>query len=343
MTYNAALLQALAAGEPVSGEALGRALGTSRSAVWKGIRRLGELGLEIEARPGRGYRLAAPLELLDAARIRAGLPAAVAARIGCLEVLPETSSTNAHVLAADRPLGELVACLAEYQSAGRGRRGRRWLAAPGNAICLSVGGRLPAAPAEYAGLSTAVGVACAAALERAGVGTIGLKWPNDLLLDGGKLGGVLIELRGEAQGPATLAVGVGLNLRLGAAARAEIEAAGGWPPADLAHLGSAATGSLPGRNRLAAALLAAVAGCLAGGGDARGSRLDRNVLDGWRARDALRDRSVRISDAGAGTGADGTLAGTARGLDASGALVVETADGRRHRVTAGEATLRRTG
>lgn len=287
---------------------------------------------------------AALLEPLDAARIRAGLPAAVAARIGRLEVLAETDSTNDRVLAAGQPPGELVACLAEHQSAGRGRRGRRWLAAPGGGICLSVGGRLPGSAAQYAGLSTAVGVACAVALEAEGLGMIGLKWPNDLLLGGGKLGGVLIELRGEAQGPVTLAVGVGLNLRLEAAARAQIETAGGWPPADLAHLweaGAAAGMPVPGRNHLAAVLVAAVAECLAGAAGASGSRLEGAVLEAWRARDALRDRPVRIGNAGAGPG--GILAGIARGLDSSGALVLETADGVLHRVRAGEATLRMSG
>ena len=341
MSYNAALLRALAGGEPVSGEALGRALGTSRAAVWKGIRRLRALGLEVEARAGRGYRLAAPLELLDAARIRAGLPAAAATRIGRLEVMAETASTNARVLAAEEAPGELVACLAEYQSAGRGRRGRRWLAAPGSGICLSVGGRLPASPAAYAGLSTAVGVALASALEREGAGPIGLKWPNDLLLGGGKLGGVLIELRGEAQGPVTIAVGVGLNVQLGAAMRAEIEAAGGWPPAELAQAAAESGAPMPDRNRLAAVLVAALAGCLAGEPCAAESGLGRAVLEGWRARDALRDRPVRVSDAGGQPGA--ALAGIARGVDASGALVVETSDGARHRITAGEATLRMNG
>lgn len=327
MSYNAALLRALAPGERMSGEALGQALGISRAAVWKAVRRLGALGLEIEAQPGQGYRLAAPLELLDAGHIRRALPAAAAARIGTLEVLAETDSTNARVLAAARPVGELVACLAEYQAAGRGRRGRRWLAAPGGGICLSVGGRLPAAPSDYAALPTAVGVACAVALEREGVAGIRLKWPNDLLLGDGKLGGILIELRGESQGPATLAVGIGINMRLGDAARAEVAASGGLPPAQLCGGGA---GGIPGRNRLAAALIGAVAESLerAPGG------LSAEVLEGWRQRDALRDRPVRIDDAGAG------CAGIARGVDLSGALLLDAADGSRQRITAGEVSLR---
>ena len=329
MSYNSALLRALAPGQAVSGEALGRELGISRAAVWKAVRRLAALGLEIEALPGRGYRLLQPISLLDAAVIRAALPAEVSARVGVLEVLADTDSTNARVLAAERPVGELVVCLAEYQSAGRGRRGRHWLSPPGAGVCLSVGGRLPAAPSDYAALPTAVGVAGAAALEALGVPGIGLKWPNDLLLDGGKLGGILIELRGESQGPATISVGLGVNMWLGPGARAEIARSGGLPPADLAgRAGDAA----PERNTAAAALIAAIAGCL----DRAPEGLSDAVLSGWRQRDCLWGRAVRVEDAGAGR------VGIARGLDASGALLLETADGSRQRVTAGEVTLRPT-
>ena len=326
MSYNAALLRALAPGAPVSGEALGRELGISRAAVWKAVRRLVELGTPVTALPGRGYRLEKAFVPLREDAIRRALPSAVAGRVGVLEVLAETDSTNARVLAADRPVGELVICLAEYQSAGRGRRGRRWLAPPGAAICLSVGGRLPAAPSDYASLPTAVGVACAAALESFGVPGIGLKWPNDLLRGAGKLGGILIELRGEAQGPATVAVGIGLNVRLGEPTRAAVTAAGGVPPADLADL--ADEGGVD-RNALAATLAAAIAGCLA----RAPAGLGPDVLEGWRRRDVLRDRRVRVLDAGPGQ------AGIARGLDATGALLLDTEGGPR-RITAGEVSLR---
>lgn len=327
MNYNAALLRALAPGTPISGELLGRELGISRAAVWKAVRRLVALGLEVEALPGRGYRLAQPISLLDAGRIRASLPAGVAARIGLLEVLEETDSTNARVLAADRPIGELVACLAEYQCAGRGRRGRAWLSPPGAGICLSVGGRLPSAPSDYAALPTAVGVACAQALETLGVPGIGLKWPNDLLLDDAKLGGILIELRGESQGPATIAVGLGLNVRLDPGTRKAIVAAGGLAPADLS---GAPQGAMPERNALAAGLVAAIAGCL----EPAPAGLSDAVLAAWRQRDRLWGRVVRIDDAGPGR------VGIARGLDPSGALLLEGADGSCQRVTAGEVTLR---
>jgi BirA family transcriptional regulator, biotin operon repressor / biotin---[acetyl-CoA-carboxylase] ligase len=326
VNYNAELFRRLAAGRPVSGAALGRELGISRTAIWKAIGRLRDLGVELEATPGRGYRLAAPVTPLDPAAIRAGLPAGVAARIGRLEVLAETDSSNARVLATDRPVGELVACIAEFQSAGRGRRGRRWLAPPGAGLCLSVGGRLPAAPGDFAALAPAAGLACAEALEALGVPGIGLKWPNDLMLAGGKLAGILVELRGESQGPATVAIGIGLNFRLGAAAREAIEAERGLPPADLAG----AMPESPDRNQVAAALIGALAACLERAPEGLGAR----ALARWRQRDVLRDTPVRIVDGVPG------LRGVARGLDASGALWLETPDGRRHRVTSGEVSVR---
>ena len=325
MSFNLALLQALAPGEPVSGAALGRALGTSRTAVWKGIQRLVELGLEVEAKPGVGYRLAAPLELLDAARLQRALPAAARTRLARLDILAETDSTNSRILAAEASPGSLLACLAEYQSAGRGRHGRTWLAAPGHAVCLSVGGRMPAGPADFAALPPAVGLACAEALGRLGVPGVQLKWPNDLLLDGAKLGGILIELRGEAQGPATVAVGVGLNLRISARARAAIIAAGGLPPAALADTAPGA-----GRNEVAAMLLAAALEALA----RTPGTLDDEALAAWARRDALRDHAVRLETPGRAE------TGIARGIDATGALLLETAPGTLRRVTAGEVTLR---
>jgi BirA family transcriptional regulator, biotin operon repressor / biotin---[acetyl-CoA-carboxylase] ligase len=317
VTYNAALLRALASGRAVSGAALGRELGVSRAAVWKAVRRLVDLGLDIEALPGRGYRLARPLTLLDRDGVQAALPAGIAARLGVLEVLAETDSTNARVLAAERPVGELVACLAEYQSAGRGRRGRQWLSPPGAGICLSVGGRVPAAPSDYAALPTAVGVACAAALEALGVRGIGLKWPNDLLLDGGKLGGILIELRGESQGPATVAVGLGLNI----VARRR------------GHAGSIAStaGDCPRRTSRTWPGTRHRSAIRARGGAARSDRR----LPGARARGAERCGAVADGGSEIACGTGGTHRGcrrracrhSTRHSTASGALLLETAEG----------------
>jgi BirA family biotin operon repressor/biotin-[acetyl-CoA-carboxylase] ligase len=162
----------------------------------------------------------------------------------------EVDSTNTRLLAAPPPpLGRAVACICELQHAGRGRRGRRWIVPFGAGIALSVawtfsdGGALSA-------LSLAVGVAVSRALVRAGAHGVTLKWPNDIWLRDRKLGGVLIELRAEASGPAHVVIGVGINIDLPAAARREIEASG----VRVAAVADACTAA-PSRNVVAGAIL----------------------------------------------------------------------------------------
>jgi BirA family transcriptional regulator, biotin operon repressor / biotin---[acetyl-CoA-carboxylase] ligase len=234
-----------------------RALGISRAAVWKAVQPADRAGRRTSRPlPGRGYRLAEPLSLLDAGPIRAcvaGRRSRPASAV--LEVLPETDSTNARVLAAEHPVGELVACLAEYQSAGAaGAAGAGWRR-PAAGICLSVGGRLAAAPSDLPPAGRGRRRLCARRWRGWASPGVGLKWPNDLLLGGAKLGGILIELRGESHGPVTMAIGHRPEraARRGRARRDR--AAGGLPAADLA----AACGVAPERNRLAAALVAALA------------------------------------------------------------------------------------
>lgn len=326
MSLEHVLLDALAGGETVSGEVLARRLGVSRAAVWKAARRLEKLGVEIDAAAGEGYRLRTPVDRLDEAGIREGLSRPVLARLGRLEVLPVTDSTNDRAMAAARATGQFAVCIADYQSAGRGRQGRRWYSPPGAGICMSVAARVAEGPAFYAGLSLAVGVAAVQALEDAGVSGVGLKWPNDLLWSGRKLGGVLIELRGEAEGPSVIAVGLGLNHRLPAGARALLDDGVGLPPADLADI----CGDPPGRGMVAARLV-----------DRLARTLDQFAALGldpfaraWQRLDALHGSVVRAR----GGGRD--IVGVARGIDTTGALLVEDGAGTLVRVTGGDVSLR---
>lgn len=208
------LIRLLADGRLHSGEELAQALGLTRAAVWKLLHRLkGELGLALIAERGRGYRLARPIELLDDSRIRAALSPQTAAQLGGLAIHPVIDSTNAELMrqaAGGAPHGSV--CLAEYQTAGRGRRGRRWVSPFGANIYLSVLWRHAGAPATLSGLSLALGVALAETLSELGAQGLTLKWPNDLLWQGRKLAGVLIEISGESQGPCHLVAGIGLNL-----------------------------------------------------------------------------------------------------------------------------------
>ena len=221
-----ALLLRLAQG-PASGDALAREAGQTRAAVWKRIRGLRQAGLPIEARPGVGYALAGPVDLLDAGRIRQALPAAVSAGIDTLEVAWSLDSTNSELLRRG-PQGQGVqVLLAERQSGGRGRRGRAWASPLAANLYLSVARGFEGGLARLGGLSLVAGVAVAEALRVLGAVEAGLKWPNDVVVVEGdglrKLGGILVEGGGEHAGPARAVIGIGLNVRMPEAAAVGID------------------------------------------------------------------------------------------------------------------------
>ena len=303
----------LADGRFHSGQELAGSLKVSRSAVWKAVGTLRALSAEVEAVRNRGYRRLAAGEPLDAARIRAQLAGAARKRVALLEAVWSIASTNSALLARSGPRsGTSEVLLAEYQSAGRGRRGRAWLAPPGGAICLSLSWMFPAVPPDLGALGLVIGVCALRALHDLGVRAAGLKWPNDLLVGGRKLGGVLIDLRAESAGPAYVVIGIGLNAALGAEVLKKIAAAG-LPATDLASAGLCAS-----RNRVAAGLISR---CIDGLIAFERAGL-KPFLDEWRSADALRGRPVDVK---AVEGA--TARGLARGVDVHGALMVETPQG----------------
>lgn len=321
------LLRALADGEPHSGEELARAFGVTRAAVWKQVGKLERWGLSVAAVPGVGYRLERSIDLLDAASLRAALPDAVATRVARLEVFTEIGSTNRYLLELPDPApGRFDVCIAEFQSEGRGRRGRRWRTPLGGGLCLSVGWQFADTPRELAALTLAVGVIARRALTRACGLAVGLKWPNDLVFEDRKLGGILLELRAEAQGGCHVVAGIGLNIALPPGVLATLS---DWP-CGAVDLATALGRKPPPRAALAAvliedlaALFAAYAGC--GFGPYRAE---------WEEADYLRGRSVRLGGAGEG------VSGTAVGTDADGALLIETAAGDRQRVVSGDVSVR---
>jgi len=324
MSRRGELLRLLADGELHSGEELAASLSISRAAVWKRLQQLGDWGIAFEARPGSGYRLAGPLDLLDAARIRALLPQASAETLRNLEVHEELASTSDRLLAVDElPPGRFDACLAEFQNAGRGRRGRRWIAPFASGLCLSVNWNYRDAPATLGALSLAAGVAVLRALRRFGFPDLSLKWPNDIVHRDSKLGGVLIDLRGEAAGPAYVVVGVGLNLRLPEEARMRLRTEG-VEAIDLASLGAP-----PVRSAAAAALISELALAL----HEFGARGMTAFADEWQSADALAGRPVRVLHGGQ------SLDGLARGVDPDGALLLDI-DGARRRIVSGEVSVR---
>lgn len=199
-------LRLLDAAHFTSGKTIAERLGVSRASVSTTLARAEEYGIALERRHGAGYRLVRPVEWLDAAAIALAPNSALA-----LEIVDQAESTNRALLAAPRH-GRVLA--AEWQSGGRGRMGRKWHGALGGSLLFSLAWTFPDGPAQLAGLPLAVGAAIARAIEATGVAGIGLKWPNDLLLPAGKVGGILIEMQGDALGPAQVVIGIGLNLRL---------------------------------------------------------------------------------------------------------------------------------
>lgn len=241
------LLAALSAERAVSGSELARHLGVTRAAVWKQVESLRQLGAPIEASVGRGYRLAWPLELLDPAAIRLQLDQALRKRLGAIAVHWQIDSTSSALLRqAAYGAADLSICVAEAQSAGRGRRGRDWISPLGGNVYFSLLRRFGAGMGALSGMSLVAGIAVKQALADCGVSKAGLKWPNDVLADGRKLAGILVELGGEYLGPCHAVIGIGINVRLPRKFKA------GQPSIDLAAL---CGGEPPSRNALIARLL----------------------------------------------------------------------------------------
>ncbi|KRD33959.1 biotin--protein ligase [Lysobacter sp. Root916] len=323
-----ALLQRLIAG-PASGDALARVSGQTRAAVWKRIEALREAGVAIEAKPGRGYALSQPLDLLDAAAIVAALPARERARLAELEVAWSIDSTNSELLRRATPAQGATVLLAERQTGGRGRRGREWASPLAAHLYLSLSRGFGGGLARLGGLSLVAGIAAVEALHGLGYDGVRLKWPNDLVvLDARglrKLGGLLIEGGGEHAGPARAVIGLGLNVRMPAAAAAAID----QPWCDLATLGD---GTATARDAVAAALLARLL-----------PALDEFDADGlapflprYAALDALAGAAIAVHG-GNGQRQDGV----AIGLAEDGALRVRLDDGSLQNFHAGEVSVRR--
>lgn len=319
------LLTLLADGRFHSGAALGNALGVTRSAVWKAVQVCAEHGIDIHSVRGKGYRLAQDLDLLQQDRIISQLDTAARPLLRELEIHHELDSTSKHLLrrAADGAATG-TACFAETQTGGRGRRGRTWVSPFGANIYLSVLWRFAQGPAALSGLSLAIGVAVLEAVQAQGIDSCGLKWPNDVLWEGRKLAGVLLDLNAEACGPSTVVVGIGLNVRMPDSAAQVID----QPWVDLHGLMPA---SLPPRNHIAAQLLGRVLAAL--------SEFEQCGLAPFQARwarwDCLAGQPVALLLP------TQQITGRARGIDATGALLLET-EGQVHAYAAGEVTVRAT-
>lgn len=322
----ASLLERLADGVPRRREDLSGPLGLDAAALDAGLTQLAAAGIAVVERDGR-IGLEEPIEWVDPEVLRHALGPALAGRIESLTHALVLESTNRLLLEGDAPApGRSRVAIAEYQHGGRGRRGRRWLMPPGAGLALSVSWRHAGRPEALAALSLAAGAVARRAVREVARVDIGLKWPNDLVADGGKLGGILVELGRLADGSCHVVVGIGINVRVPARYLATVS---DWQHGarDLAGI---AGGARVDRTALAARLVAHLLGLfadypVAGFAGYRAEWLGSHVLEGL---------DVEISSA-----AD-TATGTVRGVDSDGALIVEDAAGRARRILSGDVSVR---
>ncbi|MDP5053136.1 MAG: bifunctional biotin--[acetyl-CoA-carboxylase] ligase/biotin operon repressor BirA, partial [Congregibacter sp.] len=303
------VLEQLADGAFHSGEALARQHGLSRTAIWKQVASLAKLGIEINRVRGQGYQIDGGLDLLREASIRDGLDSKAAHHLARLDIHQIIDSTNSQLRRQSLDSVGASVCLAESQSAGRGRRGRSWVSPFASSIYLSLAWRFDGGAEVLEGLSLAVGVLVCDALQDLGVEGLSLKWPNDIYLHGRKLAGILVELSGDFSGPCDVVIGIGINVRLPESMTEQIE----QPWSDL----RAITDPAFSRSVLVAKLLNRLLPAIASY-EAQGFSLWR---ERWQGLDAFAGQPVIIDNNGK------RLAGDAQGVDERGALLLKTSTG----------------
>ncbi len=313
------VLRALSGEEFRSGEAIAQCLGISRASVHNAVRQAQALGIDMYSVRGRGYRLVYPHSWLDAEHIQDAL-GDLGYRVHRHEQL---DSTNGRLMAMGQAGAEHKTVLTtEWQTGGRGRRGRIWLSPLGGGLAFSVLWRSNRTASDLSCLSLAVGLGLVRALRQIGLAEVQLKWPNDVLLGGRKLAGVLIELQGDVLGPSMAVIGVGVNVRLPDELRNEID----QPVVDLVEgLGVAVE-----RNYLLVQCLKYLHEVL--------EHYEREGFAGlraeWEANHAFHGREARMI-AAQGESWSGRVAG----IDEAGALLLDTDAGQR-RFYSGELSLR---
>ena len=319
------ILALLADGQFHSGTELADALNISRSAVWKQLNTLlTDLCLPHSAVSGKGYRLERPLELLDKSKVLAVVDEPFRAKINTLDIFDRIPSTNTYLVEQaleNAPSGSI--CFAEQQTAGKGRRGRHWVSPFGSNIYLSILWRFQVSPLAISGLSLAIGIAVIRALKSHYGDIFGLKWPNDIYYQDKKLGGILVEVSGESEGPCSAIIGLGLNIYLPEAEAAEITQQ--WT--DISQI----TGQQQhNRNFLAGALLNQLL-LIISEFEAKGIAA---YLDEWREYDCLKDKPATLYIG------QNSYHGIIQGIDNKGLLLMTRPDGSTQAFASGEVSFR---
>lgn len=323
------IISALAAGGFVSGQALAEQLEVSRAAIAKHIKVLSEMGLDIYSVTGKGYKLAQPLSLLHVSKINALLAEVDVennklpyGKTSLIEVHSVIDSTNDYLMR--RLPNQLVqgqVCLAEFQSAGRGRRGRQWVSPFGSQIYLSMYWYLEQGLSAAMGLSLVTALAVSDAIKAYCGVQVQLKWPNDIYLDGVKLAGILIDLEGQPLEPSHSVIGIGLNLNMPDEAAEKIDQR--WT--DLGQH----TQMIIDRNALSSQIIKSLWQRLA----QHQSQGLSPMLEDWHKHDLYLGKAVRLI-----TG-ERVTHGICRGINNQGALLLEV-NGQITSVYGGEVSLR---
>jgi BirA family biotin operon repressor/biotin-[acetyl-CoA-carboxylase] ligase len=322
ITSEIELLKILADGKIYSGQVLAEKAGVSRAEIWKKINKIKNKNVEIKSIKGKGYCLASPIELLDDKKIRNQLSSYTNEHLQSLELLYQTESTNQLLMEqlANFPIHANV-LLAEYQSEGKGRGSNKWLSGPGVGLCMSIGWHFDYIPKTFSALSLATGVVIAKSLARPGTAVINLKWPNDIMFNGAKMGGILIESRGQHAGSVDVVIGIGINIKLPSHLSSQIEQ-------DTTDL-SDAYGFLPSRNFLAVIIINNIFQLL--------SEYQKHgfeeYIDEWCKLDICKGKQAVIHLN------DNNIEGTVDGIDNNGNLLM-IENGKRNKYSSGDLTIR---
>jgi len=316
------LVALLADGQFHSGVDLAKQLNVSRTTISKRVADWQALGLDIDTVTGKGYRLHTPIDWLNQAKIYAFLPNNIQSLISEFSIQQIISSTNDFVAQSLQKKSQSgVVCLAEMQSAGRGRRGRTWLSPPAGTFYGSVGWVFNEGFQVVEGLSLAIGVAVIQALNTCGVEGLQLKWPNDIVWQGKKLGGILIEMNAEVGGSCQVVVGVGINLALPQTVKNQID----QQVVDLREICPALN-----RQQVTAALLHHIVLVLSDYAT-QGFKAYRQT---WKSYDALLGVPVKV------LGLTQNIEGIGAGIDEQGAFLIKTATGI-EAISGGEVSIRK--
>ena len=321
-TKEPTLLSLLADGCCHSGESLGKTLQISRSAIWKNIQNLQKRGIDVQSAHGKGYWIPRGLSLLDPQQIYAGLSSLAQKTLSDLQCMDCIDSTNHHLFQQiNRQDPRVMACFAEQQTAGKGRRGRQWCSPYANNIYHSLLWYFDKDPSELMGLSLVIAVLVARSLRAFGIHDgLELKWPNDIHWQSQKLGGILIEMQAEPHESCAVVIGIGINTRM-------------TPQNDFPYpvTSTEAILSKPSdRNRLAALLLNQLIAGLA----AFQNEGIKNFLNEWRGLDSFQEKMVTLKSS------QNEISGIMKGISDRGELLLEDTQGRISAHVSGDVSLR---